>query len=48
MVLTPAKKHYLLINKDIANESIELSKKTVHAEAEQKLVGIIIDKDLNL
>ena len=47
MVLNPQKCHYLIINKDIANESIELGKKTLHAEAEQKLLGIIIDKDLN-
>ena len=46
-VLNPGKCHYLIINKDIANESIELGKKTLHAEAEQKLLGIIIDKDLN-
>ena len=31
-------------NKDIANESSELRKKTF--EAEQKPLGIIIDKDL--
>ena len=47
MVLNPGKWHYLIINKDITNESIELGKKTLHAEAEQKLLGIIIDKDLN-
>ena len=46
MVLNPGKCHYL-INKDITNESIELGKKILHAEAEQKLLGIIIDKDLN-
>ena len=28
-------------------KSIELGKKSVHADAEQKLLGIIIDKDLN-
>ena len=43
MVLNPGKCHYLIINKDITNESIELGKKTLHAEAEQKLLGIIID-----
>ena len=37
----------LLDNKDITNQRNELGKKTLHAEAEQKLVGIIIDKDLN-
>ena len=47
MVLNPEKCHYLTINKDITNESIELGKKTLHAKAEQKLLGIIIDKDVN-
>ena len=47
MVLNREKYHYLIINKDIANESIELDKKTLHAETEQKLLGIITDKDLN-
>ena len=47
MVLNPGKCHYLVINKDIAIESIELDGKILHAEAEQKLLGIIIDKDLN-
>ena len=47
MVLNPGKCHYLVINKDITNESIELGKKILYAEAEQKLLGIIIDKDLN-
>ena len=46
MVLNLGKRHYLIINKDIANESIELGKKTLHAEAEQKLLFIIINKDL--
>ena len=46
-VLNPGKCHSLIINKDITNESIELGKKTLIAEAEQKLLGIIIDKDLN-
>ena len=40
MVLNPGKYHYLIINKDIANESIELAKKILHAVAEQKLHGI--------
>ena len=47
MVLNPGKCRYLIINIDIANESIESGKKTSHAEAEQKLLDIIIDKDLN-
>ena len=47
MVLNPGKCHYLIINEDIANEFIELGEKIFHAEAEQKLIGIIIDKDLN-
>ena len=33
--------------KGITIESIELGKNTLHAEAEQKLHGIIIDKNLN-
>ena len=47
MVLNLGKCHCVIINKDIGNESIELGKKTLHAEAEQKLLGIIIDIDLN-
>ena len=38
---------YLIINKGITNESIELGKKTLHTEAERKLLGIMIGKDLN-
>ena len=47
MVLNLRKCHYLKINKDIINESIELGEKILHAEAEQKLLVIKIDKDLN-
>ena len=47
MVLNPGKCHYLVRNKDICNESIELGKKILHAKAEQKLLVIIIDQDLN-
>ena len=47
MVLNPGKCHYLIINNDIINTSIELGEKVLYAEAEQKLLGIIIDKDLN-
>ena len=47
MVLDAGKCHYLMINKDIANESIEFGKKTLHPEVKQKLLCIIIDKDLN-
>ena len=47
MVLNPGKFRYLIINIDIANKSIKSGKKTLHAEAEQKLLDIIIDKDLN-
>ena len=47
MVLDPGKCHYLIINKGIANESIKLGKKILDAEAEQNLLRIIIDKDLN-
>ena len=46
VVLSPGKCHYLIINKYIANKPTELAKNTLHAEAEQKLLGIIIDKDL--
>ena len=47
MVLNPGKCHYLIINKDIISESIELGEKILHAEAEQKLLGIIIENDFN-
>ena len=47
MVLNLRKCHYLIINKGIANESIELGKKSLDAEAEQKLLVNITDKDLN-
>ena len=47
MVLNPGKCYYLIINNDIINASIELGEKILYAEAEQKLLGIIIDKDLN-
>ena len=46
MVQNPGKFHYLITTKDTSNESIKLAKKTLHAEAEQKLLGKIIDKDL--
>ena len=46
IVLNPGKCHYLVRNKDTANESIKLGKKTLHAKAEQKRLGIIIDTDL--
>ena len=46
MVLNQGKRHYLIRNKDTANEFIKLGKKTLHAEAEQKFLGKIIDKDL--
>ena len=45
MILNLRKCHYLIINKDIANESIELGMKTFHAEADQNFLGMIIDKD---
>ena len=45
MVLDPRKYHYLITNEDIVNESIELGKKKIlRAEAEQKLLGILLDK----
>ena len=34
MALNPRKCDYLLINKDIAKQSIELGKNTLHAEVE--------------
>ena len=45
MILNLRKCHYLMINKNIANESIELGMKTFHAEADQNFLGMIIDKD---
>ena len=47
MFLNPGKCHYLVINKDIPNEFIELGEKILPSEGEQKLLGIKIDKDLN-
>ena len=47
MVLNLGKCYCLIINKDITNESIESGKESLHAEAEQKLLGIVIDSDLN-
>ena len=50
MALNPEKGHCLRINKGIVNKSIELGKKTLHNEAEQKLLGrnyLLIDWDLN-
>ena len=41
MVLNPRKYHYLIINNDTINASIELGEKILYAEAEQKLLGII-------
>ena len=40
MALKPGKCDCLIINKDIASESIELGKKTLHAEAGEKFPGI--------
>ena len=36
---------YLVMHREIVYESIELDKKSLNAEAEWKLFGIIIDKD---
>ena len=47
MVLNPGNCHYLVINKDITNESIELGVEILHAEAEQRLLGIKIYTNLN-
>ena len=44
-IINPRKCHYLIINKDITNESIALGNQLLHAEAEQKLLGTI-DRDL--
>ena len=46
-VQNPGKCRYLVITKDIANESIKLGKKALHAGVEQELLGIIIDYCLN-
>ena len=43
----PAKCQDLIKDKDGPNEPIKLGNKTLDAEAEQKLLGIIIDKNLN-
>ena len=47
LVTNLGKCHYLIINKDTAKESTELGKKILNAEAEQILLGIIVDKDLS-
>ena len=47
MILHPGKCHYLIIGKGITNKYIELSKKTLDTEFEQKLLGIRIAKDFN-
>ena len=39
IIQNQGKYHYVLMDKDIVNE-------TLHAKAEKKLLGIIIDKDL--
>ena len=48
MILNPEKYQHVIKNNDTANESIKLGKKILRAEAGQKLVGKIIDKDLKL
>ena len=45
--LNPGKCHYLVINKDITNKSIELGQNILCAEAKQKLLVIIINKGLH-
>ena len=47
MVLNPEKCYFLIINKDIANESVELSKNTVHDEVEKKTIDITITISLS-
>ena len=44
MVLNSEKCLYLIINKEITNESIELGNKALRTKAEQKLLDIV-DKD---
>ena len=44
MVLNSEKYLYLIMNKEITNESIELGNKTLRTKAEQKLLDIV-DKD---
>ena len=43
MVLNPEKSLFFCVT----NESIELGNETLHAEAEQTILGIIIGKDIN-
>ena len=47
MILNLGKCNYLPINKDIAKKFIELDKKTPHAEAAKKIIGLRTDKNLN-
>ena len=47
ITLNSGKCPFLIINKDIAKECTELGETTLHAEVEEKPLGIIIDKDLN-
>ena len=47
MLLISGKCYYLLTDKDITNKSVELGKKTLLTEAEQRHLGIIKVKDLN-
>ena len=47
MALNPEKCHYLLLNKGIGNESVQLDNRILHVEAEKKLFCIVIDKNLN-
>ena len=47
MFLDPGKCNYLIINKDIHNESIELGYKILDAETKEKLLAILTDKVLN-
>ena len=42
-----SKKYHCFINKDIANESLELGNKPLLPKAEPKFIGMIKDKDLN-
>ena len=46
-VLNLVKCYFLIINKDIVNESIEIGKKILYGEAQENFLVIKIDKDLN-
>ena len=47
MILNPRKNHYLIINKDITNKSIEFHKNILYVKAQKNLFGLMIDTFLN-